>query len=455
MLRQISDLRRSCTTRLEQQSKAGVRLKPGRPGRAATAADMERLGRRTGSCAFDLRLLLSWLTLRRSACSRVAGRVRGDAGVRAAQDAGLGDGGRSRPASPLGCWCERDSLLRFKGELGIMRKKLAALLKDIDEQKDALKHSAEREDALLHAIAALDSRIAAQRASMADKDRAIADSERAIAELKKDNGELEKFKFVLDYQIKQLKRQIEPREADIARHPAGTSEPSTAASSASTRPTPQCTATSPHCSASNARRQSAVHRSRDATRSLQRRLAVARRRLAECTAALDEPRRLQAAFEALCRDVLLPPPQLQQQQQQQRASEPSASAPPSSSPFGRLCRGAVGVRPTARGAAAARGGSVHRAERRVEDGVARATWRSCRATWALIREVQRGRRPGPQPSQPQQPQPPHSRTAAQSSHPQRPSPAAECGPRRRRRSRGPRRTAPLSGSTSSARTSSR
>ena len=315
---------------------------------------------------------------------------------------------------------ERDSLLRFKGELGIMRKKLAALLKDIDEQKDALKHSAEREDALLHAIAALDSRIAAQRASMADKDRAIADSERAIAELKKDNGELEKFKFVLDYQIKQLKRQIEPREADIAdirRHIGaidGSLEREHKANAAVHRDIAAL-------QRSNARRQSAVHRSRDATRSLQRRLAVARRRLAECTAALDEPRRLQAAFEALCRDVLLPPPQLQQQQQQQqRASEPSASAPPSSSPsadsaevqseFGRQRAALL---------------------RRVADLSTElsAAWRTGRkgnvavmqSNVALIREVQRGRRPGPQPSQPQQPQPPHSRTAAQSSHPQRPS----------------------------------
>ena len=110
---------------------------------------------------------------------------------------------------------ERDSLLRFKGELGIMKKKLSALHKDIEEQKELLKQSTEREDTLRHSIGLLEGRIAQQRSSMREKDRLIGHSERAISELKKDNGELEKFKFVLDHQIKQLKRQIEPREAEI------------------------------------------------------------------------------------------------------------------------------------------------------------------------------------------------------------------------------------------------
>ena len=156
---------------------------------------------------------------------------------------------------------ERDSMLRFKGENGIMRKKLSGLYKDVDEQKvtahtrstgqhstaqqsqarsagsgavtpltvfsstagrvcvvwwqEQMKQSGEKEEHLLAAIAAVEQRIAGQKRDMKDKDRKIAEAERAIAELKKDNQELEKFKFVLDFQIKQLKRQIEPREAEI------------------------------------------------------------------------------------------------------------------------------------------------------------------------------------------------------------------------------------------------
>ena len=197
---------------------------------------------------------------------------------------------------------ERDSLLRFKGEVGIMKKKLSALHKDIEEQKEQLKHSSEREESLHGHIQQVEQRIGQQRASMKEKDRAISDSERQIAELKKDNGELEKFKFVLDYQIKQLKRQIEPREADISAIKQNIQRIDRTLETDHSRNGQQ----HEHIAGlqrEQQRLQAATHLSRDRTRRLQRRFEEARRAVGELLDAQDSPALLDSGLHNLHRQL--------------------------------------------------------------------------------------------------------------------------------------------------------
>ena len=207
---------------------------------------------------------------------------------------------------------ERDSLLRFKGEVGIMKKKLSALHKDIEEQKELLKQSTDKEEQLTHSIHQVDSRIAQQRASMREKDRMIGESERAIAELKKDNGELEKFKFVLDYQIKQLKRQIEPREAEIAQLKTDMSriDSTLERDHSHNKALQKGIAQLQH---SNAQLQAAIHRSRDHTRQLSRRLQHAKATLSATANQIADVERIAATLHLCVQHTA----QLHSEQQQQ------------------------------------------------------------------------------------------------------------------------------------------
>jgi len=111
---------------------------------------------------------------------------------------------------------EREATLKYKGDNGIMKKKFAALTKDIEDQREEIKGMLEKETDLLGTIETLKKEIELLRTMISDKDALIGQKEKKIYELKKRNQELEKFKFVLDYKIKELKRQIEPRENEIA-----------------------------------------------------------------------------------------------------------------------------------------------------------------------------------------------------------------------------------------------
>jgi len=110
---------------------------------------------------------------------------------------------------------EREATLRFKGENGIMKKKFAALQKDIEVQKEDINIFLTKEEHLVTQINGLEKEIQNLRSEIRDRDETIGGKEKHIYELKKKNQELEKFKFVLDYKIKELKRQIEPRENEI------------------------------------------------------------------------------------------------------------------------------------------------------------------------------------------------------------------------------------------------
>ncbi|XP_031354286.1 cilia- and flagella-associated protein 57 [Photinus pyralis] len=110
---------------------------------------------------------------------------------------------------------EQDNNVKLKGETGILRKKLLAGQKEIDELKYSV-YSLQCEQAKFKtAIVGLEKDIADLKKEISERDTTIQDKEKRIYELKRKNQELEKFKFILDFKIKELKSQIEPRDKQI------------------------------------------------------------------------------------------------------------------------------------------------------------------------------------------------------------------------------------------------
>lgn len=110
---------------------------------------------------------------------------------------------------------EQDANVKLRGETGIIRKKLLASQKEIDDLKHMV-YSLENEHVKFKGIIiGLEKDTSDLKKEIAERDATIQDKERRIFELKSKNQELEKFKFILDFKIKELQSQIEPRERTI------------------------------------------------------------------------------------------------------------------------------------------------------------------------------------------------------------------------------------------------
>ena len=110
---------------------------------------------------------------------------------------------------------EREIALRLKGDNTLMRKKTAAMQREIDDHKEDIKTMFDNERELRKVIALNEKDIKGQRQEIKERDETIGDKEKRIFDLKRKNQELEKFKFVLDYKIRELKKQIEPKQEQI------------------------------------------------------------------------------------------------------------------------------------------------------------------------------------------------------------------------------------------------
>jgi hypothetical protein len=111
----------------------------------------------------------------------------------------------------------KESNLSFKGEAGILRKKIVVMNRECEDILEGMNVLQEKEKELHEQIGGLDREISAHKQEIKVRDEVLDEKERVILDLKKRNQELEKFKFVLDYKIKELNEQIEPREASILR----------------------------------------------------------------------------------------------------------------------------------------------------------------------------------------------------------------------------------------------
>lgn len=110
---------------------------------------------------------------------------------------------------------EQDANFKLRGETGMIKKKLATSLKEIDEFKHKIYTLETDQVKFKGIIVSLEKDIVDLKKEIAERDATIQDKEKRIIELKRRNQELDKFKFILEFKINELKSQIEPRDRQI------------------------------------------------------------------------------------------------------------------------------------------------------------------------------------------------------------------------------------------------
>ncbi|CAG4978626.1 unnamed protein product [Parnassius apollo] len=110
---------------------------------------------------------------------------------------------------------EKDANVRLKGETGLMKKKLIAANKEIDEFKHQVSQLKAEHKQFQKVISTLERDVADLKKEIYERDGTIQDKEKRIYALKRKKQELEKYKFVLNFKITELKNQIEPLEREI------------------------------------------------------------------------------------------------------------------------------------------------------------------------------------------------------------------------------------------------
>jgi chromosome segregation ATPase len=154
--------------------------------RAATTADTDG---RTSSLLAGLEARLGAARARRAELEREVAGVKRDweEGRRQQEEDLDSEIENARGGYEARLTTEREAALRFKGENGVMKKKLGTLLREIEDGKVAVKASLDAADARKRTIAALEREIGLLRGAIREKDAAITDRERRIYELKKKN----------------------------------------------------------------------------------------------------------------------------------------------------------------------------------------------------------------------------------------------------------------------------
>lgn len=107
---------------------------------------------------------------------------------------------------------ERDTVLKYAGENGILHKKTAAALKDIEDHKEMVKMKLrEREDTTDNMIE-LEGEIKKLQMAVRAKEDVVVAKDADIRRLKKKQEELKKFRYVLGDRIKNYAGQMKPRD---------------------------------------------------------------------------------------------------------------------------------------------------------------------------------------------------------------------------------------------------
>ena len=107
---------------------------------------------------------------------------------------------------------ERETNVRLRGEAGIVKKKLQAVLKDTDEHKSSIQRMSLENQKLHSSIRNLEKDIADLKNEIRSRDEAIAEKEKKTTELKRSAVVLDKNRFVLEHKIEELRQQILPKD---------------------------------------------------------------------------------------------------------------------------------------------------------------------------------------------------------------------------------------------------
>ncbi|EGI57209.1 WD repeat-containing protein 65, partial [Acromyrmex echinatior] len=110
---------------------------------------------------------------------------------------------------------EKQISLKLKGEAGVMRNKLLASQRDVDDLKRQVNRVQSEYAQFYKNIQDLEKQIVDLKKEIIERDATIRNKEQQIYDIKRTNQELEKFKFVLNFKIDELRSQIQPRDQEI------------------------------------------------------------------------------------------------------------------------------------------------------------------------------------------------------------------------------------------------
>ncbi|XP_023325857.1 cilia- and flagella-associated protein 57 [Eurytemora carolleeae] len=110
---------------------------------------------------------------------------------------------------------ERESNVRLRGELGILKKKQVVSQKDLEEQKDNLTSLSQDLTRLETKISNLEKDKLELKKEIKSRDNIILSKEKDISELKSTVRSMEKYKYVLNHKIGLLEEEIIPKDSKI------------------------------------------------------------------------------------------------------------------------------------------------------------------------------------------------------------------------------------------------
>ena len=111
---------------------------------------------------------------------------------------------------------ERESNVRLRGELGILKKKHNVLGKDLTDQKGNIQTMNQEQHRLESIIKSLEKDILELKKEIKGRDEAVLAKEKEIAEVKQKCRDMDKFRYVLNHKIELLEGEIQPKENKIA-----------------------------------------------------------------------------------------------------------------------------------------------------------------------------------------------------------------------------------------------
>ncbi|CAB4059968.1 unnamed protein product [Lepeophtheirus salmonis] len=110
---------------------------------------------------------------------------------------------------------EKESNIRLRGEIGVIKKKYQSIMKDTEEQKVSIQNMNTENQKLNTSIKTLEKDITDLKKEINSRDDSIGEKEKEIINLKRSVMELRKNRLVLEYKIEDLRDQIHPKEETI------------------------------------------------------------------------------------------------------------------------------------------------------------------------------------------------------------------------------------------------
>jgi len=109
---------------------------------------------------------------------------------------------------------EKDVVLKCTSAIGIIKMKISAAMREIEERKEEIKNMLEVEENMTEENRSLQMNVEELKAQSSSVDTLLKERSASLEKLRKKNEELTAFKFVLDFKVLELSKLIDPRETE-------------------------------------------------------------------------------------------------------------------------------------------------------------------------------------------------------------------------------------------------